>query len=527
MPARETPLPRWLIPLEVALLLAIFMLQAGWPAPEVNEPHYLGKAKHFWNGHWAAHDFFFESADTHRVFYLACGWPTRWLTLSQFAWCGRLFTWLLLAVAWQRLCRAVVGRAGWSVFAGGIFIAFNVGCHLAGEWVVGGFEAKGLAYALVLAALTAVVGNRWNTALLLLGGASAIHVLVGGWSALATGLCWLLSTDRPPLARLAPGILGGTLLALPGILPAVALNWTADAQTVAEANDIYVFRRLAHHLAPTSFRWPFLARYLAMLLLWLALNVRRTDNASLRRLRTFVVASLAIALTGLALGLITASYPQTAAALLRYYWFRLADVMLPVGIAMSAAVGLAGDGLKSGAESPKSKVQSPKFWRRGFAWLAGCGALMVYAHDDYAAWNLFQNTPRADKSGKVLNHDDWRAACQWMAEHTPPDALAITPRLAQTFTWYAGRGEVVSWKDLPQDAVAVVRWWQRLEDIYATGQPDFQRRWHESLTELSPKRLRELGRKYHADYLLVEADPAMDLPPLYRNDSYAVYRLVP
>lgn len=51
---------RWRAALEVLLIVAVFAAQAGWPAPDVNEPHYLGKAKHYWNHAWAPGDFFFE-----------------------------------------------------------------------------------------------------------------------------------------------------------------------------------------------------------------------------------------------------------------------------------------------------------------------------------------------------------------------------------------------------------------------------------------------------------------------------------
>lgn len=502
------PHRRWLAPAEVALVLAVFAFQAAWPPPEVNEPHYLGKARHFWNPDWAAGDFFFESADTHLLFYITCGWLTRWLSPATVAWCGRLVTWLLLAIAWQRLCRNVVGRAGWAGLSGAVFLALNVGCHLAGEWVVGGFEAKGLAYALVFAALAALVCDRWNAALVLLGAAAAFHVLVGGWSAVAAAIAWLLSPDAPRLRRIWPGMVAGAVLALPGILPALALNWTSELPVVAEANDIYVFRRLPHHLVPQSFRWPFLVRFALMLAVWLWVTRLPTENASLRRLRSIVTGSLVITLAGLILSLATVNYPEAAAAILRYYWFRLSDVMVPIGIALHAV-------------NPKSKIQNPK----SLVWLAVCFALVVYAREDYAGLKLFAGQPRADKSGKVLSHQDWRDVCHWMAEHAPPDALAITPRMAQSFTWYAGRGQVVSWKDMPQDSAAVVRWWQRLVDIYGKPEPSFQGRWHESLAESSPRRLRELGRRYRAAYLVVESEPPLDLPRLYANASYAIYQL--
>jgi hypothetical protein len=249
-----------------------------------------------------------------------------------------------------------------------------------------------------------------------------------------------------------------------------------------------------------------------MVLAWLALTVRRNDHRPLRKLESFVVAALAISFAGMLLSQLTTNYPETKAAILRYYWFRLADVMVPVGIALAAVTGW----------SDRTRQGADLVWRAA-AWLAVCAALVADGQVDYAGGGGFQNVPRADK--KVLDHADWREVCQWMADQTPSDALAITPRMAQTFAWYAGRGQVVSWKDLPQDAEAVVRWWQRLEDIHGLPHPEYQGRWHESLTELSPRRLRELGQRYRADYLVVEAQPSLELPRLYANGSYCVYKL--
>ena len=73
---------------------------------------------------------------------------------------------------------------------------------MAGEWVIGGVEAKGFAYVLVFLGLEALAANRWNRVWLLLGAASAFHVLVGGWAAVAAGLAWLLTgSDRPGCGR--------------------------------------------------------------------------------------------------------------------------------------------------------------------------------------------------------------------------------------------------------------------------------------------------------------------------------------
>ncbi len=267
--------------MEIVLLTLIFTAQAAWPPPDPNEPHYLGKAKHFWNPDWAARDFFFNSSDTHRVFYLTLGWLTRYLQLEPLAWCGRLATWALLAWAWRRLSWTVAPRPGLAVLSGFLFLTLSAGYQLAGEWVVGGFEAKGLAYVLVFLALAEIARDRWRAACLLLGAASAFHVLVGGWSVVAAGCGWLLAgRERLPLRRLWPALLGGLLLSLPGLLPGLTLDHGADPQTLRQAHEIYVFERLPHHLLPQSFRAGPIVAQMWMVVAWFALGTVLAGEAA-------------------------------------------------------------------------------------------------------------------------------------------------------------------------------------------------------------------------------------------------------
>jgi hypothetical protein len=125
--------------------------------------------------------------------------------------------------------------------------------------------------------------------------------------------------------------------------------------------------------------------------------------------------------------------------------------------------------------------------------------------------------------------------------------------MCATFHWDTGRNEVASWKNVPQDAVDLVAWWQRMQDLYATDEPPPSPRWRESLARLGADRLRQLGAKYHAEYVIDRIPPPaqenaqsqatdtarslgneasnaaeetpLDLPEMYRNRSYVVYRL--
>jgi hypothetical protein len=500
---------RWPAVGEVTLIFLIFFVQGAWAAPDVNEPHYLSKAKHYWDAGWCAGDFFCNSADAHQVFYWTVGWLSQWLSLPALAWCGRIATWVLLAWAWRRLSVALTPARWYAVLSAGLFVAFNDRLHMAGEWVIGGVEAKGFAYALVLVGLESLVRARWGRALLLFGVASAFHVIVGGWAVIATLVVWLASRDRPPLSRLVLPLAGGLLLALPGLLPALALTRGVPAETVAEANRIYVFDRLYHHLLPQRFPPLFVVRHLLLIAGLAGLVYFAPRNRGFERLRAFVAAAVGISAVGMSIGLLAPNHADLAAALLRYYWFRTSDVMVPLGAA-----------LVLGAILYRWQATRPAWHRMGLV----AALLVVGCQLGETIWRRHLD-PRPPADFGIANVAAWREACEWAAAETSPDAVFLTPRLAQTFRWYAGRAEVVNRKDIPQDARGIVEWRRRNELIHGmpAGSPTA---WRESLAELGSRRLRELGAEFGADYVITTAYPGLNLPrvgPI--NPSVAIYRL--
>jgi hypothetical protein len=502
---------------EIGLIFAVFALHAALPVPDHNEAHYLTKARHFWQPEWLAGDEFLRSADAHYAFYLTAGWLAAVLPLSAAAWVGRLATWGLLAWSWRRLSFAVAPRWGYGALSAALFVAISTRFHMASEWVIGGFEAKGLAYVLVLVALEALVRNRWNLALALTGGAALLHPLVGGWTAVAIGFAWLSTrSDRPPLARVMPGVALAAAIALPSVWWALRVNAGTAPDVLAEAHAIYVFERLPHHLVPQQFKAGLVARHVALLAGWVALCAATSYDAGQRRLRWAVNGAIAISACGVAIGLATSFDPPLAARLLQFFWFRLADALVPLGTALLGAAAI--------YRLSRSRPAAARLW-------LGAAVTLAALHLGGDALRLVLLTvPRGDEM--VTDYGAWRDACAWIAANTPPDARVLTPRTAQTFKWYAGRAEVVTWKDVPQDAEGIARWWQRMRaihwvearDPHSGGLTDW---WRPTLSELPPDELRRLGAAFDAQYLLTEARPVVGLPAVYRNRGYAVYALGP
>jgi hypothetical protein len=534
---------------EVLLILLVFFAIAGDPAPHLNEPHYLGRLKHFWDPSWCAGDLFLESPDAHGVFVWVFGWITKWLSLTATAWVGRTLAWTLLAWAWQRLSWRLVPVPLASVLAAALWVTLIETAHLAGEWVVGGVEAKCFAYGFVLVALHALVDRRWNRVWIALGAASAIHVLVGGWSFIVCGGIWLkekgdrsiFCLDRVKPSRVSgkngpvpfftsfftsmlPGLVVGGLLALLGVVPALALTWHQPPEIVAEANRIYVFERLPHHLAlltlPPEDVAIRLARHAVLILcLWgLSRAIRCVDgtvNDALRIVTWFAWGAVALAAIGFAIEVVLWYQPQMAAALLRYYWFRLTDVAVPLAVALQA-VSL----IVAGFDKRKP-------WA---VWgLAGAIAMAGWHVGFKTSDRWLHPVPPAD----AALHDPaaWADVCHWIADNTPRDAVFLTPRLATTFKWRTGRAEVATRKDIPQDARSMVEWFDRLQDIFYYQIGDDAEPFN-SVGELGTERAVEMARRYGAKYIVSDQDHPLALKAVYPNrehpnDEYVVYVLNP
>jgi hypothetical protein len=516
---------------EVVWIFLIFFLFAGSAPPDVGESHYLTKARHYWQPQWCAGDLFLDSRDAHGVFYWTFGWVTRFCSLEATAWIGRAVTWLLLAWSWQRLSWAMVPRALASLLSAGLMLLFLRNMHLAGEWVVGGVEAKGFAYVLVFLALEAIVRNRWQASLLLAGAAGAFHVLVGGWTAIAIGLAWLVTRNRPRLVSLLPAAAGGLVLALPGLIGAIALNWGVPKEIAREAARIYVFDRLSHHLVFHSLAPSFITRFQVLLVLWVCLTWLLRGEQPLLRLQKVVAGAVVIGLAGVVIDqwyvFVGRSSEQwraelAAAQLLRYYWMRMSDSLVPVGVSLGIMAGLA-------------KIHSSRpnlaFWLS----VAACVAAALNLADIGYTRSVQERLPPAIRQSRPTNDSsiearlwfrDWQAVCRWVAENAPPDAVFLTPREQQTFKWYAGRAEVANWKDVPQDARGLIAWKQRIDDIYPRSHRN-------DLAEFSDVELVALAHKYGAGFIVLDKTRSQRrlglrrLYPRFREDnpSFEVYQL--
>ena len=419
--------------LTVAACLAHSSLRA--PAPAVNEPHYLAKARHWVDTGWCAGDFFLESSNPHLVFYTLVGPGTSMLPFATVAWLGRLLALALLATGWVALVRRLVSDewAGWAATA--VFLLTAAIGNLSGEWVVGGFESKVVAYGLLAWATACGLDHHHRRAGILSGLAISVHPIGGGWGLVLAVLARPWPIDRHRLQQAALVM----LCALPGIIPALGLLGNGSAR----ADTVQVFARLGHHLVPARFSPTWTTLYVALATVWLVARFRAKRSPAETWWMRLVLGSMMVAAAGWALALDTPPDPADASGMgirlrlmsMKFYPYRLFDVLLPAALAISAA------GLLTRWSSQRLRIAIPT--------MLLAVALVLPAPD------------RHPSRLPAELREDWTRTCSWIDTHLPPEAIVLTPRGSWAFKWYAKRAEYVVFKDCPQDAAGVLEWDRR------------------------------------------------------------------
>lgn len=535
--------PAWL--LSAAELLAIFLVfaaTAAWPVPDVNEAVYLTKARHAADPAWAAGDFFLETPDAHGVFYVLFGPVAAALPLAQAAWLGRVLGWLALAVGFRHAVLPLLTGPGLRaaaarIVAAALFALATRTTTAAGEWVLGGCESKVFAWAAVLAGVGEFARGRLAGTVLCCGAATALHPLVGGWALVAAcasrGGEWLRLRGHPHPGILPEGerhvsrgaaspliaallVVGGLALAVVGVVPALGLAAGVDAATKEQAVRTYVAERLPHHLLPFTFAEPLVARHLLAVLVWWLLVRFERSTAARDRVHRFTLAALGISLAGWILACLEPFAPAPVLGLLRFYWFRLADIVVPFSLAVTAAAVWEDDAACDRLVPGRHRLVQ--------------AGLVILLALDLAAQRTHWPLPGAAVSSRADRQVDapaWADVCEWVATHTPPDARFLTPRGAATFTWRTGRPEVVSWKNSPQDAASLVEWRRRILDCFSRdGRMTHLER---STATIGVERLRDVAGRYSAGFAIVPTNVAgiesLPFPRLYANAGYEVLDL--
>lgn len=505
---------------------------AAQRVPGVNEPHYLCKARHFWQPDWCSNDFFLASPNAHTVFYATVGGLTSVLPFNESAWIGRILATLILAWGWTKCLSRLLYHRWAPLWIAWVFLAFEACGNFSGEWLVGGVEAKVFSYGFLFAAFGDALIKCWPTAAVWFGLAISFHPLIGIWGLMAfagSGLVqqvvqfWRLrrsheADDQRPIAPSLPKdftacVSWGTvtiLLSLPGMIPVIRLLMEPVTDEIRyEANYLQVYFRLAHHLDPMVFPARAYFGYSIFLVIWVCSFWWGGRTNAKRAFDGIVLGAVLFAFAGILIGYgprpaDLMPFFDVRMNLLKFYPFRLGDVLLPMGVAVSLICVLERTLLNVPSTPTRlSRIAVPHVLM-----------LLVFVA---AVWRASMTI----ETNRYANEDraDWLDVCQWIDAHLPANALVQSPTNGWAFKWFAKRAEYVAFKDCPQDAAGIVEWNRRL---------NFLNQWYEqkySDNLYSAAELRDLRRKTNLTHLLTDRLGPLELDPIYRNTTFQVYDL--
>ena len=533
--------------LDVILVWGCLLL-SSWcrtPIPSINEPHYLTKARQYADAAWCAGDFFLESSDVQTVYFQLLG-PIAKRSLFWAAVVGRVTGYGLLALGWTLFVRTLLKRRFAPVIALCLLLGMVAIGNFSGEWLVGGIESKVYSYGFVFLSLAGILKKQpqllrsgaWC------GAAILLHPVVGMWHLL--GLAFGNLFQRIHIRQMsmntnrlfAPAIRFGIpclLIALPGLVPAIQVvtNSEADGEVRATGNYLQVFGRLKHHLDPLWIHAESWGMYALLMILFVALRWRfvREDAATLQDEATndsaatdscsainvfhrYVMATALFAIVGVFVGLGPRPASQMFAwqfrtLLLKFYPFRLFDLMLPIAcvIGVLSLARFGGEANSDRLTGPDSQSSARRRW---LSFLA------------VAAFSMTLIAPYYDRHPDRLNAEvrtDWHDACDWIRNNLPQNVLVMTPSRNFGFKWYAERPEFVSYKDCPQDALGIVEWNRRLWFMqnWASDNYDDKKYSREEINLLAAEGITHVVAK--------RLGPMENVEPIYRNNSYRIFEV--
>ena len=488
------------------------------PIPGVNEPHYLCKAKSWWNPEWCAGDLFLESSNPHLVFYVIFGWLAELMPLHTVAVVSRLIGLIPLAIGWTLLSRRVC-RSEWaSMLSVSLFLVIHAAGNWSGEWLVGGIESKTLAYGFLLWSIAQAMQLRFYSSAILAGLAVSFHPIVGVWGVLSatvatfglllTSHLFSLKTNVPPTSTWLIAACLFVVASLPGVIPAASIVLNSDPEFSLKATHLQVAYRLSHHLDPMTFSKTSHRYFVMLILIWGGLVAsRRTDRLEVRWWRWIVLASLAFAL----IGVLIAWGPRPIKEMpgyewrmtaLKFYPFRLADILIPVALSFLLA-------------------QEIVTRLKGYAWTTSrsrvATVIVVVILTVLSIW-----IPGADKNPSKMNAEtraDWIEVASWIEANTPEADLIHSLENQWAVKWFANRPEYFNYKDCPQDAESLLEWNRRnwvISEWKKSATKDFS----VSISELQQLRA-ETGIRWivFGKYWKVETQPD------FRNKSFRIYKI--
>lgn len=478
-------------------LLILIIILKGWPVPEGNEFLYLLLPVKQWDPSFLLNDWTLSSPwNTHLIFNSIIAPFTSVFSVVAIGWAGRIVCWSLILLALFELGKEF-GIPLWTITVSVILWILQDQAIVGGEWVIGGFEAKCVAYVFLLFSLKGFIRGRDTLPSILLGLAFSFHPAVGFWGGLAVGLSLVFL--QYPLKTLLKFVCYSILFGLPGLIPLLPVL-AGSASSSPEDWRYVVHFRSPFHLDP--FSWP--KRDVLLVYILLLFNVLHFQsnkaNPTLRFLMVFESCLGFFFSVGL-LFRFAENYE-----LLKFGPFRL----FPVFVLLLFFFHLMHAYHYRLSIKLRTRVVGV-----GFLALLGIGNPLGQ-FVDMAVYNYILWTQESDI----------QKAYKWVAHNTPIDSIVISPPWRNDSWYLSQRAQIVNWRQPPNDRFG--EWRERLEAMVGHSWAKLpEKTWTQEMeqhfNQLTEANIKAIIKSYSGDYLVSKGN--YSFPALFDSGTYKVFSL--
>lgn len=474
-----------------------------------NEMDVLPYARAFYNPNWLQTDWYLHLHIPYRFLF---SYPVGW-GVETFGWVptmvvGRLISYLTIAIAFWKVRKCLFPKHPFSTYLVLILLyilLFRFGMG-PGEWIVGGLDTKVFAYAFVILSFTQLLNNRLTASLAFGGLALSFHLLVGGYHLICL-LPLVLIKMSSGTWTIQTLIKSAFFFAVAG---GVGLYAVADQLLFGPEYDsipawaFYVERRVDHHVLPSQF--PLL--WWILMLFFTVLNITldlRAKSDLIKNIAVYNVGTVALA----AVGLIIWVWGETH--LLRFYFFRFSDGLLPFFSIMAAALFL----FEKKTITLPLKVGLKNLW--GPILIAILIVPAAYQFIEQSRWN-------ADEFLWAKSAD--REMAEWIKQNTPTDRVFLTHTSQKYWYMHFERPVFATYKNAPQSAPDIDEWVNRLAYLNKGTDPRNQGLVYQNFMALNKGDIIDLQSEYpRVEFALMPFNKVLDYPILYRTNKFILYDL--
>ena len=505
---------------EITLLWAVITAQViSFNRFFGNELDVLPFARQFFNHSWLPNDWYLNLDIGYRqIFSYIQGFLVDWLGFLNGAYVGRLVAYWFLAFALIVFFRAI----GLRFFLGLIVVIFFVQNQslIAGEWIVGGVDPKTVAYGFGLMAFALFHKKKYLIGFALAGAALSFHVLVGIYALYCVILATVI-TERPLNQVISSLFRKSWPFLITGIFGILAIFQAIIPQDRIDANKawkIYVELRVPHHVLPSAWQGNEWISILVLATCFFLIVFFSIRNDSTKFTTAYALASISLFVIGLTI------FALDQPSLLRFYWFRYPDVMVPfLGMVTIALLlnGIANLNFADYPKIPKELNRIQGILKYGLPALFAIYALFLVSES---------RTYVQGKYRRGLNRDitKTQVVLEWISENTPEEAVFLIDPLLNEFYVYANRARFVSFSHPPQSASEILEWYRRLTLINGNQElsiPPDKGQMQENYANLDAKTIQQLADEYGVSFYLGSAEKQLPFTLYYQDDTFTLYQV--